>query len=90
MARGNGLVIQVTIDAGSKREADLIAASMPGQPRVTAWRGYGIVRLWVAKSEAADLVPILAECVGRHNVGWARIRFGEDEWMFRGRKASAS
>ena len=88
--RGKGTAVSVTIDAASKREAELIAASLPGAPSVSSWRGYGIVRLKLVGREARDLIPILSDCVERHSLGWARLRFGDDEWMFRARNGHGS
>jgi hypothetical protein len=79
----------VTIDAGSKREAELIAEELPGQPEASSWRGYGIIRLRLARAEQAhDLVSVLQSAVERHKLAWARLRFGDDEWMFKGRNGS--
>ena len=83
--------VQVTIDTGSRRDAELIAAELPGQPEANSLRGYGVVRLRLRdKNEAADLLSALAECVERHAVGWARIRYGDEEQTFKTRKRRAS
>jgi hypothetical protein len=81
-----GLVVHVTIDAGSKREAEVIAAALPGQPKATSWRGYGVVRLRLRHEHEVDgLVPIVENCVSQHKLSWARIRFGDEERTFKGR-----
>ena len=81
------MAVQVTIDAGSKSDADLIAGVLPGRPDAKSWRGYGVVRLRFQKeAEARDVIPLVAECVERHGLAWARVRVGDDERMFRGRK----
>lgn len=80
----------MTIDAASKREAELIATALPGTPSVRSWRGYGIVRLQLVGAEAQDLVPLLSEIVEHHKLGWARLRFGDDEWTFKARNGHAS
>jgi hypothetical protein len=80
------VAVRVTIDAGSKDEAQLIAEELPGQPPAASWRGYGVIRMRVRdERQARDLVGVLEECVKRHSLGWARLRFGDDEWMFKGR-----
>jgi hypothetical protein len=74
----------VTIDAGSKADAELIAAALPGRPEATSWRGYGVIRLRFRKEgEARELLALVGECVERHGLGWARVRIGDDERMFR-------
>jgi hypothetical protein len=81
------MAVQVTIDAGSRGDAEVIAAVLPGEPQAASWRGYGVVRLRLRKPEDVHgLVPILEGCVKRHRLAWARLRFGDDEWMFRGER----
>jgi hypothetical protein len=76
--------IQVTIDAGSKADAETIAAALPAGAEARAWRGYGVIRLRLKKaSEAQALLPTVADCVQRHALVWARVRIGDDERMFR-------
>lgn len=90
-AEGESLSVQVTIDAASKREAELIAASLPGEPHASAWRGYGVIRLRFQRlTEAKELIPLIAECVQQHGLGWARVRIGDDQHMLRARKVNAS
>jgi hypothetical protein len=85
------MAVHVTIDAGSKSEAELIAAALPGEPQATSWRGYGIIRLRLRhKDEIDPLLPILADCVERHGLPWARLRFGDEERMFKLSRARAS
>jgi hypothetical protein len=79
------MAVHVTIDAGSKDEAELIAGELPGHPQATSRRGYGVIRLRLRRPEEAhELLPILERCVERHKLAWARLRQGDDEWMFRG------
>jgi hypothetical protein len=80
--------VQVTIDTASKDDAAKIAAELPGQPPASSWRRYGVIRLRLPRErDAKDLVPLVAECVHRHGLSWARVRIGEDEHMLRPRKA---
>jgi hypothetical protein len=85
------MAVQVTIDAGSRDDAEVIASVLPGEPKAASWRGYGVVRLRLGKAEDVQmLVAILERCVRHHSLAWARLRFGDDEWMFRsGRRRSA-
>jgi hypothetical protein len=75
--------LQVTIEAGSKADAALIAARLPGRPQPIAWRGYGVIRLRVAKvREADELMSVVSACIERHGLRWARVRVGDAERMF--------
>ena len=81
----------VTIDAGSKADAELIAAALPGTAEARSWRGYGVVRMQFRKEgEAREVLPVVAECVELHRLSWARVRIGDDERMFRGRSRRVS
>ena len=85
------MAVKVTIDAGSKSDAELIAAALPGKPEAGSWRGYGVVRLRLShERETGDLLSALAACVEHHSIGWARIRFGEHERTFKARNMRAS
>jgi hypothetical protein len=84
------MAVNVTIDAGSRADAEVIADALPAIAEAVSRRGYGVVRLRVEHERAAlDLYDTLAACVERHNIGWARIRFGEQERMFRSRSQRA-
>lgn len=83
------MAVQVTIDAGSKADAETIAEALPLRAEAHSWRGYGVVRLRVPDDRAArELIPAVQECVEQHELAWARVRIGDDETMFRrnGRK----
>lgn len=85
------MAVNVSIDTASKRDAEVIAADLPGNPEPRSWRGYGIVRLRVkTDADARRLVPMVGECVERHELPWARVRIGDDETMFRSRRRRAS
>ena len=74
----------VSIDMSSREEAQLIAASLPTLTEVLSARGYTIVRLkrWQER-EIPKLLSLVAECVDRHRIRWARVRFGDEERTFR-------
>jgi hypothetical protein len=85
------MALQVTIDAGSKADAELIAAALPRPAEARSWRGYGVIRLRLGKRNEVDgLLPAVADCVERHSLAWARVRIGDDERMFRARRRRAS
>ena len=78
------MAVQVTIDAGSKADAELIAGSLPVRAQASSWRGYGVVRLRFRDDRAArELIPLVRACVEAHDLAWARVRIGDDETMFR-------
>jgi hypothetical protein len=83
--------VQVTIDAGSKEDAELIAAALPGHAVAKSWRGYGVIRLRFRKeSDAGELLHVVGDCVERYALSWARVRIGDGERMFRGRNRRTS
>ena len=85
------MAVRVSIDTGSKHDAELIAAALPGRPEALFRRGYGIVRLQLRHPrEISHLLPVVSECVETHNVPWARIRYGDEELTFKARRARTS
>ena len=83
--------VQVIIDAASKEDAAIIAKGLPGQPAASALRGFGLIRLRVANgNEARRLVSLVAACVEREGLSWARVRVDDELHMCRGRVAKAS
>lgn len=83
------MALHVTIDAGSRADAELIASELPGRPEATSRRGYGVIRLRLRDPrETRDILGILESCVERHHLAWARLRVGDDEWMLRGRNGN--
>lgn len=78
------MAIQVTIDAGSKADAEVIAGALPMRAQATSWRGYGVVRLRLNDDRAArELIPLVRACVEEQGLAWARVRIGDDETMLR-------
>lgn len=73
----------VMIDVGSKDEAQLVAASLPGGAADVSSRGYGMVRLQWREREVSKLLSLVAACVEDHRLRWARVRFGDEERTFR-------
>jgi hypothetical protein len=84
------MAVHVTIDTGSRGDAELIAAELPGQPQAASSRGYGVIRLRLRREEEArDLLAILESCVQRYKLPWVRLRQGDDEWTFKGGRNGA-
>jgi hypothetical protein len=79
--------VVVTIDVESRDDAALIAASLPGPAETLFIRGYGMVRLKGRKArEIPKLLPIIGDCVERHGIRWARVRYDDEERIFRAPK----
>jgi hypothetical protein len=77
------VAVNVTIDAGSKADAELIARALPGA-EASSWRGYGVIRLRVKSAEEArEIASRVREAVEAHALAWARVRIGDDEEMIR-------
>lgn len=76
--------VQVTIETASKAEAQLIARELPVKAEAQSWRGFGVIRL-AAKSRQD--VQALIEDVSRgfyaHGLHWARVRYGDEERVFK-------
>ena len=78
------MAVQVTIDAGSKADAEVIVGALPLAAHASSWRGYGVVRLRLSDDRAArELIPVVRACVEEHDLAWARVRIGDDETMLR-------
>jgi hypothetical protein len=79
-----GMSVYVTIETASKAEAELIAELLPRAARAQAWRGLGVIRLALRnKAETASVIETVAEGVRRHELPWTRVRYGDDERIFR-------
>jgi hypothetical protein len=76
--------VRVTIEAASKAEAELIAQRLPTKARVQAWRGFGVIRLGVRdKRETNDFIEAVSQSFEEHKLKWARVRYGDEERVFR-------
>jgi hypothetical protein len=77
--------VRVTIETASKAEAELIATLLEPAAKAETWHGYGVIRLVLrGDAETAAVIETVAEGVERHELPWARVRFGDDERVFRG------
>jgi hypothetical protein len=76
--------VRVTIEAASKAEAELIAQRLPGEARVQAWRGFGVIRLGAKnRQETDDFIEAVSQSFHEHKLRWARVRYGDEERTFR-------
>jgi len=84
------MAVRVTIETASKAEAERIAELLAQDAKPESWRGFGVIRLGSrSEAETADVIEIVAAGVERHEVRWARVRYDDDERVFRanGRRA---
>jgi hypothetical protein len=82
--------VQVTIEVSSKAEAELIARELPLQAEARSWRGYGVIRLAAkSKNEVQELIDDVSQVFHAHELHWARVRYDDEERVFKmnGRKA---
>jgi hypothetical protein len=83
--------VQVTIETASRAEAQLIADELPIRAEAHSWRGFGVIRL-AAKSRHD--VPELIEAVSRgfqaHGLHWARVRYDDEERVFKANRRPAA
>ncbi len=76
--------VNVRIETASKAEAELIAALLRPAARAEAWRGYGVIRLALRdNAETETVIETVAEGVRRHELPWTRVRYGDNERVFR-------
>jgi hypothetical protein len=76
--------VRVTIEAASKAEAELIAEQLPANAQAQSWRGFGVIRLGAkSRQEIEHFIEAVSRSVHKHGLKWARIRYGDDERVFR-------
>jgi len=76
--------IRVTIEAASRAEAELIAGSLPVRAHAQSWRGFGVIRLQAkGRSEMERLLEAVARSCREHRLPWARVRYGDEERVFK-------
>lgn len=74
----------MTIEAASKAEAELIAARLPTEVVAHSWRGLGVIRLGrINREEIEELLAAVARSFHEHDLRWARVRYDDDERVFR-------
>jgi len=76
--------VQVTIEAASKAEAELIAQRLPVNARAESWRGFGVIRLGAkSKAETNSLIDAVSRSFHEHSLKWARVRYDDEERVFK-------
>jgi hypothetical protein len=77
--------VRVVIEAASKAEAELIAHRLPVTARAESWRGFGVIRLDAkSREETENFIDAVRRSFEEHNLQWARVRFDDEERVFRG------
>jgi hypothetical protein len=82
--------VQVTIETASKAEAELIAQRLPVRARAQSWRGFGVIRLGArSREETRDFIEAVSQSFHEHKLQWARVRYDDEERVFKsnGRRA---
>jgi hypothetical protein len=76
--------VRVTIETASRAEAELLAQQLPVSARAQSWRGLGVIRLAAkSKAEARTLVDAVAVSFNEHGLKWARVRYDDEERVFK-------
>jgi hypothetical protein len=76
--------IRVTIETASKAEAELIARQLPVETQAQAWRGLGVIRVGsTSKEETNTLIEAVSRSFHQHSLKWARVRYGDEERVFK-------
>jgi hypothetical protein len=76
--------IQVTIEAASKADAELIAKRLPVKASAQSWRGFGVIRLGASsREETRDFIDAVSRSFHEHKLKWARVRYDDEERMFK-------
>ena len=76
--------VRITIETASKAEAQLIAEQLPMRAEAHSWRGFGVIRLATrSKQETQDLIDAVSRTSRDHGLHWARVRYDDEERVFR-------
>ena len=76
--------VRVTIETASKEEAELIAQRLPVKAAAESWRGFGVIRLGArSKEETRDFIDAVSQSFQEHKLQWVRVRYDDEERVFR-------
>lgn len=76
--------VRVTIETGSKAEAELIAEGLPVKASAQSWRGLGVIRVGTeSASETNSLIDAVSRVFHEHSLKWARVRYDDEERVFK-------
>lgn len=83
--------VRVTIEAASKAEAELIAQQLPVGGEAQSWRGLGVIRIGVDNEKETEvLIDAVSRTFREHALKWARVRYGDEERVFKATARRAS
>ena len=76
--------VRVTIETASRAEAQLIAEELPVDVEARSWRGLGVIRLGAeSKEETNRLIEAVSRSFHQHRLKWARVRYDDEERVFK-------
>jgi hypothetical protein len=76
--------VRITIETASKAEAQLIAERLPVKARAQSWRGLGVIRLGArSREETKDFIDAVSRSFEEHRLHWARVRYDDEERVFK-------
>jgi len=82
--QGGVMPVQVTIETASKAEAQLIAEGLPMRAEARVWRGFGVIRVGTKSNQETNaLIDAVARGFHEHSLKWARVRYGDEERVFK-------
>jgi hypothetical protein len=78
------MAVRVTIETASKAEAELIARQLPVEGEAQSWRGFGVIRVGAKdRAETKALIDAVSRTLREHSLKWARVRYGDEERVFK-------
>lgn len=86
------MAVRVTIEARNKTAAEVVAQHLGTDAPPKTWRGLGVIR--VTAKNAAETARIVGKVSGlleeHRDLGWVRVRYGDESRVFRsnGRKTA--
>jgi hypothetical protein len=76
--------VRITIETASKAEAELIAQQLPVSAQAQSWRGLGVIRVdSKSNDETKTLIDAVSQGFHEHSLSWARVRYGDEERIFK-------
>ena len=76
--------VRITIEAGSKAEAELIAQRLPVKAQAESWRGFGVIRLGSkSRKETESFIEAVSRSFQEHKLQWVRLRYDDEERVFK-------
>jgi hypothetical protein len=78
------MAVRVTIEARSKKAAEVVAWNLGTANRSESWHGLGVIRLVKDAAEATAVVDKVERLLDRNpDLGWIRVRYDDESRVFR-------